>query len=113
MDYTTTTIKKGVSVLPLAIDYEQLKKIIFDLIDQRMGSKFKCSFFQNRLLTTLNDSDAFIKEANTIYTDVAFCEDDEISVNKILWEMINDRKLIVNLLPGIYYATVEMELIKM
>lgn len=105
-------IKKGKTTLPLKITNEELKNLVVRVIDEQMKQKFTCSVFQYSLIDSLTNIGAFSKAPNTEYASIALIEQDELTVNKILWEMINDHKLILNLLPGTYYATVEMELIK-
>jgi len=105
-------IKEGKKALPLRISNEELKTLILSVIDEKMKQKFTCSVYQYALIDSLMTIDALVKAANTTYAGYDLTDQDELNVNKVLWNMINDRKLILNLLPGTYYATVQMELIK-
>lgn len=84
----------GTSQLDLKYDDNKLRDIIMDYLKQ----KRKTSYISlcNYITSESDNNNMFVKDENTIYSNLELSEKEHERINLILWNLIWERHLLIN-----------------
>lgn len=107
-----TTTHNSSTQLPLVDDKERIKQELLDVISE-MRDHFDVNQLINAFIRKAEEHDLFEKEDYTNYNGIILNNHDTLLINKLIWELIWDKKLIINLINNDYmFNSREFNLIK-
>lgn len=87
--------------LELNITNEELTQYVEDVLSQISDEIFESSTFEYLLINYLLSKKAFKTEPNTEYKQIIFIQTDLVRINKILWKLILENRIGIDLLQDI------------
>nr|WP_321377904.1 hypothetical protein [uncultured Bacteroides sp.] len=94
--------KFGKTVLPLNCDKDKINELI-DLIIFSFGDSFSFKSLCQDFKGKAEQENLFKKEANTEYSNIELNSEAIISINKIIWDKIWNKELIIDLYADTYH----------
>lgn len=87
--------------LPLMGEKEKIKQVLINVISV-MGEHFRMGQLIDDFIKRADEQNLFIKEEDTIYSKIKLDNKGTLLINKLIWELIWEKELIINLINNDY-----------